>query len=58
MYELSYSRHRSAYVLVTDESELGVDGDVVPLCIIQADSVAEALKTARSIAGGPVELAR
>ena len=60
MYELNYSRHREAYILVTDGAEWSgdLDGDIVPLCIIQADSEAEALRTAQSIAKGPVEVAR
>lgn len=55
MYELTYSRHRSAYILVTEDS--APEADALTISIIQANSVAEALQTARTIANGPVELA-
>lgn len=56
MYELAFLRQSSTYILLTDDSA-AVESDAHSLCIIQADSVAEALRTARTIANGPVELA-
>ncbi len=60
MYELTYSRSRAAYILVTDDVDWSdEDGDVVPMCIIHAETEDEALRTARSFAAGqPVEVAR
>lgn len=57
MYELVYSRTRSAYILHTEDTDSTADGDTELLCIIQARDLSDALRTAQSVAQGPVEVA-